>query len=252
MYRQTITSLQHPIVKHLVELRQKREYRAECKTALLSGINSIRDMASSHRFKTVVIEQDYEPPFAFDSERTYICTAAIMKKITAVSEPQPLAAEIEIPEEEEMEDKDFLLILDSVSDPGNMGSLLRTALALGWQGVFLTPNCSDPFNEKALRAAKGATFKIPLKTGSWKELDALRDARGRTFFAADSSGEPLKTVRAKTPLALALGNEAKGLSKEITMRARKIAIPMHQAMESLNVAVAGAILMFHLKEEIDA
>jgi RNA methyltransferase, TrmH family len=250
MYRQTITSLQHPIVKHLVALRQKREYRAECKTALLSGINSIRDMAASCRFKTVVIEQDYEPDFVFESERTYICTKAIMKKITAVSEPQPLVAEIQIPEEEAMEDKNLLLILDSISDPGNMGSLLRTALALGWHGVFLTPNCSDPFNEKALRAAKGATFKIPLKTGSWQELDALLNARRGDFFAADSRGEPLKSVHAKAPLALALGNEAKGLSPEIAARAIKLAIPMHEAMESLNVAVAGAILMYHLNSTL--
>lgn len=249
--RQTITSLQHPIVKHLVALRQKREYRAECKTALLSGINLIYDLSVSHRFKTVIIEQGYEPPFALHSDRTYISTAAIMKKITAVNEPQPLAAEIEIPVEEEMEDKDFLLILDAISDPGNMGNLLRTALALGWQGVFLTPHCIDPFNEKALRAAKGATFKIPLKSGSWQQLDVLLNGRERLFFAADRNGEPLNALRGTAPLALALGNEAKGLSLQITSRARKIAIPMHEGMESLNVAAAGAILMYYLKEMVD-
>ena len=248
MYMQTIMSLQHPVVKHLVLLRQKREYRAECKTALLSGINTIRDLSVSHRFKTVVIEQDYDPPFAIKGDRTYIVTHTIMKKIAGVDEPQPLAVEIAIPEEEEMENKNFLLILDTISDPGNMGSLLRTALSLGWEGVFLTPNCTDPFNEKALRAAKGATFKIPLKKGSWQELGMLLDARPRCFLAADRTGDSLKSMHATVPLALVLGNEAKGLSPQITQRAKKVAIPMQSKMESLNVAVAGAILMYYLKE----
>jgi TrmH family RNA methyltransferase len=244
--KQKITSLTHPLVKHWVELRKNKEARQMCKTALLSGINLIGDLAASHAFKAVIVEEGYEPPFALRCERAYVCTAEILKKITGLAEPQPLAAEIALPPEQELKDTRFLLILDGIADPGNLGTLLRTALALGWEGVFLTPGSCDPFNEKALRAAKGATFKIPIQQSSWPVLEALLATR--LLLAADVLGKPLSTVRAQPPLALALGNEAKGISPQILSKAKHIAIPMHSGMESLNVACAGAILMYEIRE----
>jgi len=244
--KQKITSLTHPLVKHWVALRKSKETRRECKTALLSGINLIKDLASSHPFKAVILEEGYEPPFPVQSERYYTCTAEILKKITGLTQPQPLAVEIALPTEQTLKDTRFLLILDGIADPGNLGTLLRTALALGWDGVFLTEESCDPFNEKALRSAKGATFKIPIQQGSWHALEDLLPAR--LLLAADVSGKALSTVRAQPPLALALGNEAKGLSKQLLSKATPIAIPMYKDMESLNVACAGAILMYHFRE----
>lgn len=246
--QQKLTSLTHPLVKHWVALRKSKEARNECKTALLCGINLIRDLASSHAFKTVIVEEGYEPPFALRYERHYVCTAEMLKKITGLAEPQPLAAEIDLPSEKDLKDTHFLLVLDGIADPGNLGTLLRTALALRWEGVFLTPESCDPFNEKALRAAKGATFKIPIQRGSWHVLEALLGTR--LLLAADVAGQPLGTVRAQPPLALALGNEAKGLSPQILSKAKRVAIPMHTGMESLNVACAGAILMYELYREL--
>lgn len=239
-----ITSLTHPLVKHWVALRKSKEARHACKTALLSGINLIADLAASHPFKAVIVEEGYEPPFALRCENQYVCTAEILKKITGLAEPQPLAAEIALPQEQELKGVNFLLVLDGIADPGNLGTLLRTALALGWEGVFLTPESCDPFNEKALRAAKGATFKIPIQRGAWPILEALLGSR--VLLAADAAGKPLRTLHAQPPLALALGNEAKGLSPHILSKAKHIAIPMHSGMESLNVACAGAILMYEL------
>lgn len=242
-----LKSLQHPVVKHLVKLREKKEYRAQCNTALLSGIKLIEELSHTHRFKKILIEENYTPTFSFDTEQLFVVHPSILKKITNLIQPEPLAAEIDLPTEEDFSQKQYLLILDGISDPGNMGTLLRTALALGWEGVLITPKSTDPYNEKALRAAKGATFKIPLKNGTWADIDAFLTSGKWNILAADVDGIPMAQTSIAPPVALALGNEAKGLSDRIKMHASKIAIPMQKEMQSLNVACAGAILMQFLK-----
>jgi TrmH family RNA methyltransferase len=139
-----------------------------------------------------------------------------------------------------------LLILDGVSDPGNLGTLLRSARALGWDGVCLTPRSADPFNEKAIRAAKGATFTVAWQKTSLEQLQALLQKKNMHLFAADAHGKDLSACRFSSPLALALGNEAHGLAAELKEKAELIAIPMHGRMESLNVASAGAIMMYEM------
>lgn len=243
-----ITSLQHPIVKHLVKLREKKEYRSQCQTVLITGIKLLHELSFTHRFKTLLIEKNYILPFHIDAEEQWIVSSSILKKVTALVQPEPLAAEIALPAEKDLSQKRYLLILDGISDPGNMGTLLRTAIALGWEGVWITPGSTDPFNEKVLRAAKGATFKIPFKIGSWEELGRLFQSARWTLLAADVEGEPMETITATPPLALALGNEAKGLSAYIKNQARHITILMENEMESLNVACAGAILMHFLRK----
>jgi len=245
----TIASLHHPLVKHLVKLRNKKEYRSACKSALLSGLTLIEELCAKHRFKTVCLEEGYAPAFSFEADVVYRVTSAILKKITGVVHPEPIAAEITLPEEAQLTEVNYLLILDGVSDPGNMGTLLRTALALGWQGALITPGSTDPFNEKALRAAKGATFKIPLKRGSWQEVDALLKTERWMLLAAMPGKTPMRELQVAPAVALALGNEAQGLSERIRVRARAISIPMHAEMSSLNVACAGAILMQYIAEQ---
>ena len=85
-----------------------------------------------------------------------------MKKISGMQTPEGLVVEIEMPKPAPLEGLKYLLALDGVSDPGNVGALLRTALALGWQGIFILDESCDPFNDKALRSARGATFRLPL------------------------------------------------------------------------------------------
>ncbi len=151
-----------------------------------------------------------------------------------------------------------LLALDAVQDPGNLGTLLRTALAFGWDGVFLLPGCADPFSDKAVRASRGAALRAPVARGGVDELCAAAEAHGLTMLAADPEPEggseggtrgdlPLKGWREQagtSAVCLVLGSEGQGLSAEVRALTIPVAIPMHGGMESLNVAVAGGILMF--------
>lgn len=243
-----ISSPQHPLVKHLVKLREDRHYRYKCQRVLLSGTKLIKELSTQFHFKTLFVQHGTE--FSANADQLFYTTPQILKKVTGLENPEPIAAEIEMPLPQDLSSSNFLLVLDGVSDPGNLGTLLRTAKALGWDGAFLTTGSTDPFNEKAIRAAKGATFTLPWRTGTWEELTAFLQSRGMTLLAADASGEDLAVCISTPPLALALGNEAHGLNALLKEAAKRIAIPMRGRMESLNVATAGAIFMYELKSGI--
>ncbi len=246
MITKRITSLQHPLVKHLVKLRKSRAYRQETQSVLLMGNNLIAEIAGSTPIKLLIASEDTEAPCP--AEETVRVDPAVLKKITALETPQPFAAVVALPPQADLRGSSHLIALDGVADPGNLGTLLRTALAFGWDGAFITPHSTDPFNEKALRAAKGATFRLPLFSGGWEHLDALIEKEQLAVYIADAHGAPFQAKEMRPPLLLVLGNESKGVTPALKKRHRSISIPMSGKMESLNVAIAGGILMHALKE----
>ena len=173
-----------------------------------------------------------------------------IKKISGLSCPEGIAAEVELPSFHSLDSKQWIVVLDGLADPGNLGTLLRTALALNWEGIFLTPSTVDPFNDKAIRASKGACFLIPLQQGSYEELDLLIKKRSQNCFVADMQGEDLYTLPPLSSAILILGNEAKGASWYSKEKGRALSIPLADKMESLNVASAGAICLFNLKKKL--
>lgn len=167
-------------------------------------------------------------------------------------------------------------------DAGNLGTLCRSALALGWHAVVLLPGCCDPYNDKAIKASRGAVFKLPLAQCSLEQWQQLVEAHGLVPLAAEpdrgssssgSSGQAaiaadqrqrgqehgleappgsladVQRQLADLPVCLCLGAEGQGLSPAVLQRCHPVSIPQAaggQLMESLNVAAAGAILMFAL------
>lgn len=247
MTSKDLTSLQHPLIKHLVKVRDEKTYRLKAQSALVSGIKLVCELASCCHIKTLLTAQGYQPPLPLKADQTVIVTPEILKKVTALQNPEPIAAEIALPKPCDLKGRSPLLILDQLSDPGNLGTLMRTALALGWKGVFLTPGTADPFNDKALRAAKGATFKLPLRQGSYEELFQLVRENQLNLLIADAQGEPISSLTPSQATALVLGNESHGTHPDLKSKGKAIAIPMQGEIESLNVAAAGAILMFSLQ-----
>lgn len=240
MLTRPIQSLQHPIVGHLCLLRKNRSYREEKGSALVVGRHLLHELGP---FKTVIVDSPEKIPPGIQTEELYLATESILKKITGLASPEGLAAEIAIPRPSSLQGKKKILLLDGISDPGNLGTLLRTAAALGWEGVWISEESCDPFNEKALRAAKGATFHLPYNQ-SEEELSSL--LASHTLLIADSRGEPLEKRHATSPLLLALGSEAAGARASLKKKGTLISIPLHKQIESLNVAAAGAILLYEL------
>ncbi len=243
MPTQELSSLGHPYVKHLVKLRLDRNYRYQEGLVLVSGLNLLRDLAPQISFKTLLLTHGYQPDFSYRSQQVCYVSYDILKKVSGLIKPEPLVAEIYMPEPAPLKNLRALLILDGIADPGNLGTLLRTALALGWDGAFITQGSTDPYNEKALRAAKTATFKLAWRQGNISELVALLKKNHLKLYAADARGHNFREISVVVPLALALGNEAHGLSPELKNQAQLIAVAMSGPMESLNVASAGAIIM---------
>lgn len=241
-----ITSLQHPLVKDMVRLRKEKSFRKEQKKLLISGNKQVLELLQTGALvETLIVEEGFSYVSPLPTVRV---TKEILKKITGLEKPEEMAATVIMPPFCDVTKVSYLLVLDGVSDPGNLGTLLRTASALGWEGVYLTENSCDPFNEKALRAAKGATFSLPLQEGTWD--DFVKKSSRFKAFVADMEGAPLQEVKAKAPIALILSRESTGARKEAKELFSSIKVPMCEGAESLNVAAAGAILLYGLKRTL--
>jgi TrmH family RNA methyltransferase len=141
-----------------------------------------------------------------------------------------------------------LVILDGVQDPGNVGTILRTAAALGAAAVLALPGTVDLWNAKVVRSAMGAHFRMPATSCTWETLDAFRARASVALWGADAGGKTLDTLRAPDRMALVVGNEGAGLSHEARARADVIAaLPIDASVESLNVAVATGIFLYQLR-----
>jgi TrmH family RNA methyltransferase len=148
------------------------------------------------------------------------------------------------------ENADFLLILDSIRDPGNMGTILRTACAAGVQLIYLSPDCVDIYSPKVLRSAMGAHFHMPMLTRAWDEIktDILEKLRiSNTYLSDVQQGISLWKCDLIEPVALIISNEASGASTQAkNLATASIHIPMPGGFESLNASIAAAILLFEV------
>jgi TrmH family RNA methyltransferase len=143
--------------------------------------------------------------------------------------------------------KGTLLILDAVQDPGNVGTIVRTAAALGVTATAAMPGTVDLWNAKVVRSGMGAHFKHPLFSATWSELDSFQKQSGCEVVAADAAGVDVASFHPGPRVALVVGNEGSGLSSEARVRASRIvSLPIQPNVESLNVAVATGILLYAL------
>jgi TrmH family RNA methyltransferase len=141
----------------------------------------------------------------------------------------------------------FIIILDQIRDPGNLGTLLRTAAAAGAQAVFLPPETTDAFAPKVVRAGMGAHFRLPVRAMDWGEIQRVSESAKLKVLLADMDGASCWQTDLRIPLALIVGGEAEGASEQARSLAHdRISIPMPGGIESLNAAIAGAILLFEV------
>jgi TrmH family RNA methyltransferase len=136
-------------------------------------------------------------------------------------------------------------VLDAVRDPGNAGTLLRSAAAAGVEVVVFGPQTVDPFNDKVLRAGMGAHFRVPLRVcPTWQQVRQVLGEAIVLYLAESDAALTYDQVDWRVPSALIVGGEADGAGAEAQAAATPIAIPMQSGVESLNAAVAGSIILF--------
>jgi len=169
----------------------------------------------------------------------------LMKSLSETETPQGLLAVVALKQLPVANYPDFLLIPDQIRDPGNLGTLLRSAAAAGVQAVFLPPETTDPFAPKVVRAGMGAHFRLPMQSMGWEEIEVR--TKDIQIYLADMDGAGCWETDLRQPLALIVGGEAEGASEEARRLAtQKISIPMAGNVESLNAGVAGSVLMFEV------
>jgi TrmH family RNA methyltransferase len=194
-----------------------------------------RDLLDEARRKGVPIEE---------------VTPAVLKVASDTDTPQGILAVMGLQPLPLPHAPDFLVIVDGVHDPGNLGTLLRTASAAGAQAVLLSSGSVDPFSPKVVRSGMGAHFRLPVHPLPWDEIESyLREKFpvGSIYLADSSLGDPYFTADFRSPLSLIIGGEAEGAGQQAeNLATRRVHIPMPGKAESLNAAVAASVLMFEV------
>ena len=170
---------------------------------------------------------------------TWTVGDGVLAKVGSVVTPQGVMATARIPDPTPLANGDFIVDLAGVADPGNAGTIVRSAVAAGAQAVVFSPGSVDPWNPKTVRASAGALFQIPLAVGS---------PVGERIGAHPHQGDPCDQADLTVPLTLVVGNEAHGLDQAAAID-RWVSIPMAPNVESLNVASATAVLCFEIARQ---
>lgn len=251
-----ITGIQNPLVKNAAELKQKK-YRQQKGLFLAEGLRTVEEAVNANAAEIIFY-------LAIENERTrlilekaaaqqikLVCVSEnVMKKIADTETPQGIIAVSKIQKtklESLFSKGKMLLVLDRVSDPGNLGTMLRTADAAGIGGLVLLKGCTDIYAPKTVRASMGSIFHLPVIDGL-EEVDFIENAKnaGYSLLVTCLDGaDNLYKADLGGRIAFVMGNEANGVSSGLLTAAdKKVYIPMEGRAESLNVAMAAGIVMF--------
>jgi TrmH family RNA methyltransferase len=179
-------------------------------------------------------------------ERSVVVPRSLFAELVASATDVGVLAVVPVPQSQPSISANFCLLLDDVQDPGNVGSMLRSAAGAGIQQVLLSRHCAFAWSPKVLRAGQGAHFLLDIHHDvdlvAWS--DRFRD-RGEIVVAAASDADDLYRTALSEPLAIVIGNEGAGVSSQLAAQAtRRVTIPMPGGMESLNAAAAAAVILF--------
>lgn len=242
-----ITSKNNPLIKETAALKEKKA-RKQLGLFLVEGVKMAREcMASDFEVERVFIAESYQGEQEFPADKTVRVSDDVFRFLSDEKTPQGVLCRVKTPNYPLQEPKESCLILDGVSDPANVGAIIRTANAAGYNEIYLTQGCADPYSPKSVRASMSGIFFTKLYMGEREEiLSVLKDT---PILAADMQGENAFTFTPPEKFALAIGNEANGISGDTEHAANvAIKIPMAATQESLNAAVSAGILMYLLKK----
>ncbi|MFD1067449.1 TrmH family RNA methyltransferase [Oceanobacillus locisalsi] len=242
-----ITSAKNEKIKALKKLHQ-RKYRKQTNTFLIEGDHLIEEALVSDwlTLEIIVSEEGTVPEIAKHLPVTEV-TRQVFKELSFTASPQGVMAVVEIKTEEAI-DGEFIVLLDAVQDPGNTGTIIRTADAAGADGVILGSGCVDLYNDKVIRSTQGSIFHLPvLHADLDEEADRLKKAGYTVWATALEKAENYKNLTVPQKTAVILGNEGAGVKDSLLEKAdERVTIPIFGKAESLNVSIAAGILLYYL------
>ncbi len=244
-----ITSKNNPLIKETAALKEKKA-RKQLGLFLVEGVKMTREcMASSFEIERVFLAENYRGEVDFPTEKIVWVSGDVFRFLSDEKTPQGILCRVKTPKNSLQSPKNACLFLDGVSDPSNVGAIIRTANAAGYNEIYLTSDCADPYAPKSVRASMSGVFFTKLYIADREAiLGVLKDV---PILAADMSGENAFIFLPPDRFALAIGNEANGISAETENAAKHVLkIPMSATQESLNAAVSAGILMYLLKRKV--
>ena len=245
-----ITSKNNPLVKETATLKDKKG-RKQLGAFLVEGRKMTEEclLGGMTVEKIFVCENTaYAPPV--DESLIVTVSEDVMRHLSDEKTPQGVLCRVKTPARELCAPQGNCLLLDGVSDPGNMGAIIRTANAAGYEEIYLTKECTDPYSPKSVRASMSGVFFTKLYIADREEILEVFQKAGVSLVVADMGGSNLFSFVPPKRFALAIGNEANGLSGSVRSAANAVVrIPMRSEQESLNAAVAAGISMYLLAKE---
>jgi TrmH family RNA methyltransferase len=249
-----ITSLSNEKVKFIRRLQAQKAFRQRERRLVLEGVRLVEEAVRAGIAPDLVL---YGEGFASDdrhrglldalsrlSAACHTASESVVKSCSDTTTPQGILAVLPFPELSPPTPLTFVLILDRLRDPGNLGTILRTALAAGVEQVLLAPGTVDWSNPKVVRSAMGAHLRLPMAEARWGFI-AEEVSGCETWLAAAKGGKPYTEVDWARPAALIVGSEAHGAGGQARALARnRVSVPMCAGVESLNAAAAAAAILF--------
>lgn len=249
-----ITSTANQQVKHLLQLKKKSKLRSEENVFLVEGIRMFREVPKD-RVKSVYISESLfnkmKHEWDLSGFHVEILSDTVFSHVSDTKSPQGIMCVVRC-EETDMQEvlqikTPHFLVLDNLQDPGNLGTIIRTAEAAGVDGVFMSSDCVDIYNPKTIRSTMGSIYRMPFfYVEDIKKLLFIFKEKNIITYAADLDGKnSYEKEDYCKGVAFLIGNEGNGLRREISeMADKKIRIPMAGKVESLNAAIAASVLMF--------
>lgn len=238
------------MIRHVRKLQASRPYREACREFVADGWKLLEEALKWYPcLRTVLVSEGSDCPPLPQSVRLVEIPATLMQSLSTMRTPQGVVFTCELPQSGLPQVSGGTLLLDRIQDPGNLGTILRTADAFDVP-VLLTNGCADPFSEKTVRASMGAVFrKVPHSLPMETVLDVCREQRiPLVATALSETAEDVRNVSISRCIVV-IGSEGQGICETLRSASdRQIIIPMQPRCESLNAAIAAAIVMWQMKQ----
>ena len=246
-----LTSKNNPFIKETATLKDKKG-RKQTGLFLVEGVKMVREcQKSGFTMEKLILSESFyksEAGAEFISEDAVCVSDDVFRLLSDEKTPQGILCRVKYPTHGLSAPKASCLLLDGVSDPGNLGTIIRTANGAGYNEIYLTDDCADAYAPKTVRASMSGVFFTKIYRATREEiLSILQDT---PIVVADMGGENVFSFQAPEKFALVIGNEANGVSAMVRERAEyTVKIPMESTQESLNAGVSAGVLMYLLQKE---
>ena len=231
-------------VKEITKLNEKK-YRDKTSKFLIEGINLVKAAYKKGLLETLILLEGKIMPIDVDA---ITVSTRVMKKISKLDTPPSVMGVCNMPSRSKFGDK--ILILDNIQDPGNLGTIIRSAVAFNMDTIILSESCVDLYNTKVLRATQGMIFDINILRRDLKMfLPLLKQGKYKIYGTSVVKGKDIRNVKLSTHFAIIMGNEGNGISNfSKEMCDEFLYIKMNEACESLNVGVATSIILYEISK----